>query len=240
MNDYLLLSTILLSAILTAYSIYEDKFPKPVFLRRFKRVLPLISASIIVIATVVSIVTLSINYSGLLNYPAISFIFGLLSGIILACSLAIYVVRKYIIAQYRVKIKDLMRPKFKDVQVRLKEGVESFISAKLHLNPNVTINTMARHIGTNRTYLSIYINEVYKKPFNVWIQNLRLDYAEELMRNSSVNKPLKEIANESGFLRASSLNDAFKKRHGISPGKWREEFLGPRHKPYDLEKIRSN
>lgn len=81
-------------------------------------------------------------------------------------------------------------------------------------DPNVTCAQLAETVGTNRRYLSDYINHVVGKTFYAYINDLRLDYAQALLRDTT--KSVDEIADASGFQTASRLNEAFFERHNFT------------------------
>lgn len=98
---------------------------------------------------------------------------------------------------------------------------------KLYLNPSITISDLARHIGTNRSYLSEYFNNKCSTTFTDYINALRLQYAEQLMAQSH-KISFEEIASNSGFNSLSTFRRAFVKKHGITPSNYRhklKEFL---------------
>lgn len=169
---------------------------------------------------------------GGLGYGAALFLIGLLSGTVLACLLALFVVNRYVMPALRDRAREVHGAAIKDRDELLCKQVEDWVSSQRYLEPNMTIMRMAKEIGTNRTYLSAFINDRFGKPFKQWIQAFRLEYAEKLMLSVSVNVPIKEISFRSGFAAAASFSAAFKNKHGIPPAQWREARLGPRHRPY--------
>jgi AraC-like DNA-binding protein len=72
-----------------------------------------------------------------------------------------------------------------------------------HLNSHLKITDFARDVGTNRTYLSRYINENYGMNFSTYINRLRLAEMKELksslhikvylILNWSISQDLKAI-----------------------------------------------
>ncbi len=87
------------------------------------------------------------------------------------------------------------------------------------LSSHLTIEAMASDIGTNRAYLSSYINEKYHMTFRNWIADIRLEYSRKLMirdKNLSIVNAA-EIVQYS----QSSYSTIFKKHYGISPSEWR-------------------
>jgi len=87
------------------------------------------------------------------------------------------------------------------------------------LTNRVTIGETAKKIGTNSKYLSNYINTSYNKNFNQYINDLRVEYAIERLKNDRLFRKwtLIAIAEEIGFNSREYFSNAFKKRYGITP-----------------------
>ncbi len=57
---------------------------------------------------------------------------------------------------------------------------------QVFLNPKLTLSDLALRVGTNRTYLSNYINQVLHQTFFDYINSLRLTYA---CRHTDARRP---------------------------------------------------
>lgn len=101
---------------------------------------------------------------------------------------------------------------------RLKEMVEE---ERIYLRPDLNINELARILGTNRAYLSSYLNTVLGVSFFDYINALRIDHSVELLRSS--NFTVDQIADMSGFNNTYSFRRVFVKRFGVTPTDWRHE-----------------
>lgn len=86
--------------------------------------------------------------------------------------------------------------------------------------PGLTISVAARDMGTNRSYLSRYLNEVRHVTFHEWVAKMRIDEAQSLML-ADPSLSIEQIAARVGFTSASTFSITFKKMVGISPNKWR-------------------
>lgn len=62
------------------------------------------------------------------------------------------------------------------------------------LKSDLTIETLADVLNTNRSYLSVSINRFCDKGFSVWLNNFRIQHAEQLMREN-LQLPLKICRN---------------------------------------------
>ncbi len=89
---------------------------------------------------------------------------------------------------------------------------------KLFLNPELSMSDVAERLQTNTSYLSRAVNEILKKNFPAYINELRIREAQRLLadRNFS-NRSIEGIALMSGFRSKSAFNDAFRKFTGMTP-----------------------
>ncbi len=98
------------------------------------------------------------------------------------------------------------------------ECLIQLIENKVYLEPELTIKKLAEKCNTNRTYLSIVINEKYNSNFNTFINTLRIEEAKRILSNNhNGNIPLKELYQMLGFNSYSTFNEAFKKCIGVTP-----------------------
>ena len=92
----------------------------------------------------------------------------------------------------------------------------------IYLNQHITISEVARLVGTNRSYLSEYLNSSCGSSFSEYINNLRLDYAENLMKDDCAMS-IEAISAASGFNSLQTFRRSFVKRHGITPSQYRQK-----------------
>lgn len=85
--------------------------------------------------------------------------------------------------------------------------------------PGLTIEQAARDMGTNRNYLSRYLNQVRHMTFYEWVAQMRIEEAQTLMANSSMT--MEQIAAQVGFSSYPTFSSTFKKVVGITPNRWR-------------------
>ena len=89
------------------------------------------------------------------------------------------------------------------------------------LNPKLTLSELALRVGTNRTYLSNYINQTLHQTFFDYINSLRLKYATELL--TTTNLTLEVIAERSGFNSLSTFRRCFLQNYSTSPSVFRKQ-----------------
>lgn len=90
---------------------------------------------------------------------------------------------------------------------------------KFFLDGDVNIDWVASTLATNRHYVSDYFNKVLHTTFNDYINNLRLEYALELMRTGKVAPA--EIAYEAGFNNDHTFRRLFKEKYGCTPSQYK-------------------
>ena len=97
-----------------------------------------------------------------------------------------------------------------------------FVENKLYLNPQLKLSDVARQVGTNRTYLSRFFNQEKKMTFYDYVNNLRIEHAEELLRNTDLT--LSAIADQSGFNSISTFRRVFATKQKCTPSEYRKRM----------------
>lgn len=111
------------------------------------------------------------------------------------------------------------------MMVKMEEKIKTWMKEKKYKESQFTIEDIAQEIGTNKTYLSNYINTKFGVNFSVWVTKLRINEAKELMLNCPDSK-LETIAFETGFTSSSYFSKVFSKFEGVSPAAWRKDRGG--------------
>lgn len=88
------------------------------------------------------------------------------------------------------------------------------------LNPNLTIEEIARVLDSNRTYVSKLVNVYYGMPFRDYLNSLRMNYAKQLM-NDEPDASIEYIAVKSGFQSSTQFIRKFREVEGITPTVWK-------------------
>ena len=110
-----------------------------------------------------------------------------------------------------------------DVYAVLAEQLKrSMDEDKLYLNPKLTLQDVSAAIGTNRTYLSDYLNKILKTTFYEYINSLRIRRACELIDSMTQEnkRSMLEISELSGFNSISTFNRSFAKIVGVTPSQY--------------------
>ena len=96
--------------------------------------------------------------------------------------------------------------------------IEQMEKNKVFLNPQLTINTFAKTLNSNRNYISQIINDVFQTNFNNFVNEYRIKEARKLLLNPDYQHfTIEGIAHEVGFHSKATFNNAFKKFTGVTP-----------------------
>ncbi len=110
--------------------------------------------------------------------------------------------------------------KHKELQIQdLISRLERFMNnSRLYLSSELTLETLADKLNTNRTYLSWAINTAYNVNFMTYINELRVKEAVRLFTEGEHETlTIEAIAGKVGFNNRTSFNSAFLKFIGITP-----------------------
>lgn len=102
-----------------------------------------------------------------------------------------------------------------------------FVEKKLHRNHDLSVSQLAREIGTNRSYLSAWLNNTLGTNFCDFVNGYRIADAEAMLACGDCSMTQDEIATTVGFNSLSTFRRAFIKKHGITP---RQYCRDKRHK----------
>lgn len=103
------------------------------------------------------------------------------------------------------------------VKMKLDEWIENRGFTKQGL----TLDDLAQELGTNRTYISSYINSFYNLTFRGWIASMRIEYSKELLlQNEELSASM--IAIKVGYS-PNAFIKIFTKTEGMPPLQWRSD-----------------
>lgn len=83
----------------------------------------------------------------------------------------------------------------------------------------ITLQSAARIAHMERTYFSAFFHRKVGVPFRDWLRTLRIQRAQELLRES--NQPIPRVASAVGFSQTRSFERAFKKCSRLTPIQYR-------------------
>jgi len=104
------------------------------------------------------------------------------------------------------------------------EKLKTWQSEKHFLNPDITIDDVSQKIGTNKKYISIYVNRHINKSFRNWINDLRIEEAKNLLLEQP-EMSIKQISEKTGFSKSSYFSKLFFLNTKRNPLAWRKEQL---------------
>lgn len=90
------------------------------------------------------------------------------------------------------------------------------------LDPELTLSSLARKLGTNTTYLSRALNEGLGVSFSGFVNQRRVATVQALLAARQGSGDLMAVAFEAGFSSKASFNRAFSEFAGCSPSAWRQ------------------
>ena len=98
---------------------------------------------------------------------------------------------------------------------------------KLFLNPDLTIDQLAKRLDVSRHHISQVLNERFQVTYNDYINDHRLTEARSRLRSSKYKYyTISAIAMDSGFNSVSTFHDLFKKKFKQTPSQCRTEGVG--------------
>jgi AraC-like DNA-binding protein len=106
-----------------------------------------------------------------------------------------------------------------DEMKRIIEKINELEDKNYYLRMDLTASSLAKKLKTNTTYLSKIINIHYQKKFTTYINDLRIDFVIDRLKEDNLFRrySIQSLANEVGFKSKESFNAAFKKRTGVLP-----------------------
>lgn len=94
---------------------------------------------------------------------------------------------------------------------------------KVWKNPQLTLTDLATRVGTNRTYLSNYLNNSLNTTFYDYINSFRLEAALEILNDPTSTATIIEIAESCGFNSISTFRRAFVRVKGCTLQEYRQK-----------------
>ena len=91
-----------------------------------------------------------------------------------------------------------------------------------HISQSFTMADVAAYVGISSSRLSVLFSQLEHQTLQDYILDQRINIAKEMLCFS--NQPVAEIANFLCFSSHSHFSDVFKKRVGMTPSKYREEY----------------
>ena len=139
---------------------------------------------------------------------------------------SLYFVNKYFDKQKMIQEKE---NKYKTLNIdieRKKSAADKLVrlmeDEKLFLDPNLTLQQLAKKFNLHYNHLSRIINEMFGVSFNDFINRYRIEEAKKKLKDPEIaSQNILEIMYSCGFYSKSVFNTAFKKFTGKTPSQYR-------------------
>ncbi len=113
----------------------------------------------------------------------------------------------------------LSEAKFGELQTLV---FELMAKEKLYLDTHLSTETLARQVGTNKSYISeVFVRSAYRSFYNA-VNTFRIEYAATLLL-SHPEMTIEAICQRSGFSSVSLFSRLFKQYKGVSPSQFRNK-----------------
>lgn len=99
---------------------------------------------------------------------------------------------------------------------------------KLFLDCHLTLDQLSQHLGMNRNYLSETLSRSKEGSFYNLINNYRLKYAQQILRQDPTLK-LEHVAFDSGFSSINVFSQVFKRYSKMSPSSYVKALLSEKY-----------
>ena len=114
---------------------------------------------------------------------------------------------------------------FTEKQQNIVSRLEKAINTdQIYTDIELTIDSIAKSIQTNRTELSQVIKMISKKTYPVFINEQRIKHAVRLLSNSGTKYSVDGIACDSGFKSTSNFYKLFKENTGMTPAEFQKSL----------------
>jgi len=114
----------------------------------------------------------------------------------------------------------------KETEIKLLEALKKFEKSERFLDKDISLSVLAGRIGTNTKYLSYVINTHKKKDFSTYINEMRIYYIINKLKNNPAysNYKISYLAEECGFSSHSKFTTKFKSVTGMAPSVFLEHL----------------
>jgi len=108
--------------------------------------------------------------------------------------------------------------------LEITNAIQQYLVTTPFIKKDFTLSQMSFDLKITERVLSTYFNKELNKTFGEWKNDLRINYACNLIENGMAQKiTIEAIASEVGFVSRSKFIDAFKERKGFTPSTYIKE-----------------
>lgn len=107
------------------------------------------------------------------------------------------------------------------IDAKMGEQVECWVKEKCYCAPDLTIKKVAAQMGTNRNYLSQYLNNTLGSTFQLWLNTLRIEESKRILTTKNIT--IEEVGVRVGIPKNYNFSRWFKVITGTTPFRYRKE-----------------
>ena len=131
-------------------------------------------------------------------------------------------VKSYLFQIFYLLISNCGRNEIKPISKKALEKIKTILSyVAEHFQDNISIEEIAGHCFYSKSYFMKFFKETMGMSFVQYLNDYRLEVAAKLLTTTSDD--IINIAINTGFDNLSYFNRCFKKKYGITPGKYRKD-----------------
>ncbi|MBW1297685.1 helix-turn-helix domain-containing protein [Aquimarina litoralis] len=129
------------------------------------------------------------------------------------------------ISESEVSIKD-------DQAIKILQKLEKLEDSDFFIQQDCNLYSTAKKIGTNTSYLSKTLNEYKKQSFVEYLNNLRINYVLNRLKNDSKFRAytITAISEEIGYKSTNTFTKAFRKKTNLTPSYYIKQFIKEENK----------
>lgn len=117
--------------------------------------------------------------------------------------------------------------------------ITDWVKQEGYCKPGITLTDVAYDMGTNRNYLSSYLNKNLGVTFQIWLNSLRIERSKDYL-SEYPEMGIDEIAHKVGFTQSYNFSRWFKQLTSEPPIEWRKKCLQDFHPPRDRKRYSHN
>jgi AraC-like DNA-binding protein len=115
-------------------------------------------------------------------------------------------------------------PKRTVVAREFDKDLENYLQTHPFVKKDFSLSQMSFDLKMPERFLSSYFNKDLEKTFGEWKNDLRIEYACQLIEEGNAKKmTIEAISADAGFVSRSKFIDAFKARKGVTPSAYIKE-----------------
>jgi len=206
------------------YILFSFILCKKSFVRLFKKGEKLSDKEIWIVSLVCGIFIIWLFYN---LVPYTSYIFGAISfSFVFYLLLLLWIFKRrnntsFLVQQVKYANKKITNTEASAISSKLKHLFEQ---EALYKNPELKLSHLAARLDLAPHLLSQYLNDNLGKGFSTFINEYRIQAAEEMLKHEH-HLTLEAIGQECGFKSNSSFYTAFKKFKGQTPAKFKKSLV---------------